>query len=121
MEKLKSLQMVADTFATDLWDGYDGQHDLVAAKLEELGWTFNPDHLTVDAYTDRLLAAQRVRLQEVHKLFTCPQCDEPAKWTDGRSLRAGDEVNEFWCTRCGAETPLSDTEAARLPEWRPTG
>jgi predicted RNA-binding Zn-ribbon protein involved in translation (DUF1610 family) len=51
--------------------------------------------------------------------FECPICGLRARWTDGRSKRAGDEVNEFWCTRCGKETPLTDDEAARLQGTTP--
>ncbi len=39
--------------------------------------------------------------------YRCPTCDRWAPWTDGMSVEAGDEHDEFWCQTCGAETPLS--------------
>lgn len=51
-------------------------------------------------------------------VFECPICGLAARWTDGRSKRAGDEVNEYWCVRCGEETPLTDEEAAALQRAR---
>jgi protein gp37 len=53
-------------------------------------------------------------------LYQCPQCDRSAAWTDGRSLAAGDEVDEYWCQTCGAETPLVGCEQPGL-NWVVTG
>jgi len=39
--------------------------------------------------------------------YGCPQCERHGAWTDGRSARAGDEVDEYWCQTCGAEAPLT--------------
>jgi hypothetical protein len=39
--------------------------------------------------------------------YECPVCCRVAPWTDGRSVAAGDEADEFWCQTCGAESPLS--------------
>jgi hypothetical protein len=38
--------------------------------------------------------------------YECPVCCRIAPWTDGRSVQAGDECDEFWCQTCGTETPL---------------
>ena len=38
--------------------------------------------------------------------YECPVCCRIAPWTDGRSVQAGDERDEFWCQTCGTETPL---------------
>jgi hypothetical protein len=44
---------------------------------------------------------------EARKLtYECPVCCRIAPWTDGRSVQAGDECDEFWCQTCGTETPL---------------
>jgi predicted RNA-binding Zn-ribbon protein involved in translation (DUF1610 family) len=40
-------------------------------------------------------------------VYECPQCCRVAPWTDGRSVKAGDEVDEYWCQTCGAEVPLA--------------
>jgi hypothetical protein len=35
--------------------------------------------------------------------YECPRCFRVAPWTDGI-----ENVPEFWCQTCGAETPLND-------------
>jgi len=40
-------------------------------------------------------------------LYECPQCCRVAPWTDGRSIAAGDGVDEYWCQTCGAEVPVT--------------
>lgn len=44
-------------------------------------------------------------LTEVYE-YECPSCCRWASWTNGRSIGAGDEVEEFWCQVCGTESPL---------------
>lgn len=39
-------------------------------------------------------------------VYECPQCCRVSPWTNGRSVRAGDDVDEFWCPTCGTESPL---------------
>lgn len=40
-------------------------------------------------------------------LYQCPTCRRTAPWTDGRSVKHGDDVDEYWCQSCGAEVPLA--------------
>lgn len=44
------------------------------------------------------------------KRYRCPRCSQSGKWTDGASVEAGDERDEYWCQYCGEETPLEDCE-----------
>lgn len=39
-------------------------------------------------------------------LYECPTCCRVAPWTNGRSVEAGDGVDEYWCQTCGAEVLL---------------
>lgn len=47
--------------------------------------------------------------------YECPRCCRWAKWTDGESIEAGDESDEFWCQTCGEETPLVNCSSRSLP------
>jgi hypothetical protein len=47
-------------------------------------------------------------------LYECPQCFRVAPWTDGRSVKAGDEVDEYWCQTCGAEVPVAACKRTEL-------
>jgi protein gp37 len=38
--------------------------------------------------------------------FECSVCCRSGLWNNGRSIAAGDEVNEYWCQVCGAEVPI---------------
>lgn len=38
--------------------------------------------------------------------YTCAYCGKASAWTDGMSRRLGDERDEFWCQKCGVESPL---------------
>jgi hypothetical protein len=38
--------------------------------------------------------------------YECPVCLTVAEWTDGTTVEAGQERDEFWCQTCGNETPL---------------
>jgi predicted RNA-binding Zn-ribbon protein involved in translation (DUF1610 family) len=64
------------------------------------------------------------RTPGTHRLmyFECPRCGRQGPWTNGRSVEAGDEVDEYWCQVCGAESPLSACEPFDLravsPETR---
>lgn len=40
-------------------------------------------------------------------VYGCPACGQSGAWTDGRAIRLGDDVDEYWCQTCGAETPMS--------------
>jgi protein gp37 len=40
-------------------------------------------------------------------VYGCPMCGRSGPWTDGRAVRHGDEVDEYWCQTCGAENALS--------------
>lgn len=54
------------------------------------------------------LASRRALAAELWStVYECPQCCRVSPWTDGRSIRAGDDVDEFWCPTCGAESPLA--------------
>lgn len=44
------------------------------------------------------------------QLYRCPRCSQAGEWTDGMSVDAGDERDEYWCQTCGEESPLSDCE-----------
>lgn len=39
--------------------------------------------------------------------YQCPQCMRWAFWENGRGTQHGDEVDEFWCQVCGAESRAS--------------
>ncbi len=54
--------------------------------------------------------ATRTPIWHDARLFRCPQCDTVALWTDGQSMAAGDDRDEFWCQHCGTETPLTAVE-----------
>lgn len=49
--------------------------------------------------------------EPVPTLYRCPRCYRVSQWTDGTSVAAGDERDEFWCQTCGKETPLEYMEA----------
>lgn len=36
--------------------------------------------------------------------YQCPECMRWAFWENGRGTQHGDEVDEFWCPACGAES-----------------
>ncbi|MFD9443356.1 hypothetical protein [Streptomyces sp. NPDC060001] len=42
--------------------------------------------------------------------YQCPSCDRWAFWENGRGTQYGDEVDEFWCQVCGAESRASRCE-----------
>lgn len=42
--------------------------------------------------------------------YRCPRCSQAGEWTDGMSVAAGDERDEYWCQYCGEESPLTDCE-----------
>jgi hypothetical protein len=41
------------------------------------------------------------------ELYECPSCCRVAPWLNGRSTKAGDDADEFWCQTCGTESPIS--------------
>lgn len=53
------------------------------------------------------LLAEIDRLRAASTEFECPMCNRWAAWTNGRSLAAGDPVDEFWCQSCGTTVNLS--------------
>lgn len=48
--------------------------------------------------------------EPVPTLYRCPRCYRVAQWTDGTSVGAGDERDEFWCQTCGEEIFLEAME-----------
>lgn len=50
---------------------------------------------------------QAVGDPESNSLYECPQCCRVAPWTDGRAIKHGDPVDEYWCQLCGAEAPIA--------------
>jgi hypothetical protein len=48
-------------------------------------------------------------------LYVCPRCMVAGEWTDGTSVAAGDECDEYWCQHCGEESPLEDCEHKAAP------
>lgn len=53
------------------------------------------------------VAQWQAREPESNSLYECPKCCRVAPWTDGRTQKHGDPVDEYWCQTCGAEVPLS--------------
>src|SRR5690606_3134394 len=47
-------------------------------------------------------------------VYGCSACGRSGAWTDGRAVRLGDDVDEYWCQTCGAETPLPASTPPRL-------
>ncbi|MFG3340559.1 DUF433 domain-containing protein [Glycomyces sp. NPDC048151] len=43
--------------------------------------------------------------------YCCPQCDRWAEWTDGLQASDGEDLDEFWCQTCGAQTSLDDMDS----------
>jgi predicted RNA-binding Zn-ribbon protein involved in translation (DUF1610 family) len=39
--------------------------------------------------------------------YLCPRCENWGAWTDGQSRATGQEVDEYWCQKCGKESPLA--------------
>jgi predicted RNA-binding Zn-ribbon protein involved in translation (DUF1610 family) len=52
-------------------------------------------------------AWQKIGDPESNTLYECPQCCRVAPWTDGRGVKHGDLLDEYWCQHCGVEVPVS--------------
>lgn len=63
--------------------------------------------LMTQAEATEALRALRQRDEDWGPFYECPQCSRAAQWTNGRSVKAGDDVDEFWCQTCGSEIPLA--------------